>query len=74
LVEMAARDARVFARVLAGDPYPLIIAQLACNAYGWRPIEAHQGIHSAALRHADRHGLPKPAPQRTRKPAAQRGG
>jgi hypothetical protein len=57
----AARDKWIYARCVAGVPYSTIIAELMVNTQGWRPIVSGQGVHSAALRHAERHDQPKPA-------------
>jgi hypothetical protein len=55
------RDRWIYERCCAGDPYPAIIAALRANAHGWTSIKSKQGVYSAALRYAERHGLPRPA-------------
>jgi hypothetical protein len=57
----AARDKWIYRQCVAGIPYSAIIAELKVNTKGWRLIVSGQGIHSAALRHAERHCLPRPA-------------
>jgi hypothetical protein len=57
----AARDKWIYRQSVAGVPYCVIIAELKANTKGWRAITSGQGVHSAALRHAERHGLPRPA-------------
>ena len=56
-----ARDRWIYERCCAGDPYPVILAALGANAHGWNLIESVQGLHSAALRYAERHGYAPPA-------------
>jgi hypothetical protein len=39
---------------------------LKANAHGGKPIASKQGVYGAALRYAERHGVPRPGSARQR--------
>ena len=57
------RDKWIYEQCAAGVLYSQIIAVLKANARGWQPIASGQGVRSAAMRYAERHGLARPDPR-----------
>ncbi len=67
------RDRWLYEQCVAGVPYPRIVAALKANAHGGKPIASKQGVYGAALRYAERHGVPRPGSARQRTCTRQRG-
>jgi hypothetical protein len=60
-----ARDRYIYDRVMAGVPHKDTMK--AVNGHvGWRKVGSPEGIKDRAVAYADRHGLTRPKPRRTR--------